>query len=47
MIEHEGTMYTNINDLLSNICEIKEYVLKLHGQELRNYRHTFFNQKNR
>lgn len=37
--------YKNISELLSNICEIKEFVLKLHGQELREYRHDFFSQK--
>lgn len=37
--------YTTIGDLLSNICEIKANVLKLHGQELKEYRHAFFSQK--
>lgn len=37
--------YNSIGQLLSNICTIKADVLKLHGQELREYRHTFFNQK--
>ena len=37
--------YETIGQLLSNICEIKANVLKLHGQELREYRHDFFSQK--
>lgn len=37
--------YSNINDLLLDICTIKENVLKLQGQDLREYRHAFFSQK--
>lgn len=35
----------NFAELFGRICEIKNFVLKLNNEELRNYKTVFYNQK--
>lgn len=36
--------YDTFKDLFADICEIKAFVVKLHYEDLRNYRNDFYSQ---
>jgi hypothetical protein len=38
-------LHNSFKELFSLICEIKEFVLKLNNEELKNYKVVFYNQE--